>query len=227
MTRAPALLGCFALFVSACATAPAPQADAQNFQRCLQGDAWCDQASLTAQERERIVERSAALHLEHCLAGKRCNDALLSDTERAQVQAAVIELNLQACLAGDSGCRSELLDGAQQARVTAADRARNVERCLDALPGCDLQALRPDEREAARQRYLARNFAACQQGFASNCQPHDLDPEQAALVQERRLQANLFLCTYALVGCVDALLTPQQRQEIAALREAPVEGALR
>jgi hypothetical protein len=208
---------------SACAQASQSDADAGNFQRCLQGDAWCDLEQLTEREHAQIVEASGAIHLEHCLAGKRCNSSLLSASERARVEAAVAGMNLQACLDGRSACRRDALDADQRERVAAADLARNVERCLDGLPGCEADALTRAQRQAARERYLERNLAACQQGFASACRPQDLTAEQAVFVHRRRLEGNLYLCTYALIGCVDELLTPEQRVRIRATRSAAAQ----
>jgi hypothetical protein len=197
--------------LAACASPHTANPDLANFQRCLQGDAWCDQQRLTEQQRMQIVEASAALHMQHCLEGRRCNRALLTAEEGAEVDAALAELNLQACLDGESGCGIDALTPAQREQAEANARRRNVERCLDDLPGCDPGALTDDERAAARARYLARNFAACQQSFASDCNLQDLDAVQAELVRVRQLEANLYLCTYALVGCVEDLLTSEQR----------------
>jgi hypothetical protein len=212
------LTGLSGCLLAACTQPPVQHSDAANFQRCLQGDAWCEPDRLGAREREQILEASTALHLEHCLAGKRCNRSLLSPAERATVEAAVARLNLQACLAGHSDCRREALESEQLAQVEAGESARNLDRCLAGLPDCDRQRLSAEELAAAHQADRARNFASCQQGFASNCNPAELTAEQADYVLRRRLEANLYLCTYALIGCVDDLLTPAQRAQVAHRR---------
>ena len=53
-----------------------------------------------------------------------------------------------------------------------------------------------------------------------DCRVEGLTPDQRAEVKRRRREVNLFLCTYSLVGCVQDLLTAEERAQIATTRPA-------
>jgi hypothetical protein len=195
-------------------------ADGANFKRCLAGDPYCEMRKLSPQQRQRVFEQAQRHHLESCLAGRMCNRAALTPDEQARVQSAVAQLNFRACLAGEADCRFDDLTPDQRAEVDRAEHARNLERCLAGLTGCDESRLEPAQLRQARERASERNYALCLQGAFVDCRLDELSAEQGARVEQRRREANLFLCTHSLVGCVQELLTAEERAQVAATRPA-------
>lgn len=202
------------------AAAAARTGDSANLKRCLAGEAHCDTRRLSPQQRQAVFERARRNHLESCLAGRMCNRSALNPVEQARVRAAVAELNFRACMAGEAGCRFEDLAAGQRVEVERAASERNLERCLSGLTGCDEGPLDPGQLLEVRKRASERNYALCLQGAFVDCRLEELSAEQRARVERRRRDANLYLCTYSLVGCVPDLLTPEERAQVAATRPA-------
>ena len=57
-------------------------------------------------------------------------------------------------------------------------------------------------------------------GTLVSCNRNDLSTEQRELVNRRNLTLNLYVCTYALMGCDERLLTAEQRDQIRTVRAA-------
>jgi len=206
-----------ALVLCGCVTAPAVRS---NFERCLADDYTCNSTLLTAEETERLIEARGPEHFLDCLAGRRCNESLLSEAELAQVRAATGQINFESCLRGEAVCSRENLSEGQRSEVAQAGNARNFMYCLSGLSACDRSTLTETQTAAAHSAYLQRNFAGCMNsvGTLLSCNPDDLSTEQRDLVRKRNLAVNLYVCSNALIGCVDELLTPQQRAELKAKR---------
>ena len=152
-------------------------------------------------------------HFRDCLAGLRCNAALLSWQEQHRVRLAVSQLNFQACISGEAACSKDALTDDQR-----ADQSRNFEACLGGLTSCNPALLGEVQRTSVREAYEQRNFSGCMNtvGTLVRCNLDVLSPEQQDLVRRRNLAVNLFLCTNAVLGCDESLLTPEQRARIAA-----------
>lgn len=203
----------FAALLCACGS---PHAGRANFERCLASDRGCDTALLSAGERQRIWDVENEKHFQDCLAGLRCNERALSGDERHQVRAAAAKRNLSACLGGEADCRRDALAEDERAKVRKADAERNFRYCLGGLTACDAAALTDSQRSAVRAAYLERNYSGCMNavGTLVNCNPADLSSEQRERVRLRNLEANAYICANALMGCDEALLTPEQRDQI-------------
>jgi hypothetical protein len=195
-----------------------PSSKADNVKRCLVGDPYCDMRKLSATQRRRVFERAQRRHLDSCLAGLMCNMAVLTQDEQARVRAAVAHINYQACREGRAGCRPEDLSEAQRREAARLEQERNLDRCLNGLSGCDESLLSASQIDDARERARERNYALCLQGAFVECRIEDLSAERRARVEQRRREANLFLCTYSLVGCREDLLTAQERERVAQTR---------
>jgi hypothetical protein len=189
-----------------------------NFQHCLADDYRCNSALLGPEETQKLIEVRAPQHFLECLQGLRCNDAILSEPQLRQVRQARAQRNFEACLKGDADCRRDLLDDAQRAQVEQAGESRNFMYCVSGLSACDEAALTAEQQAAAREAYLQRNFSGCMNsvGTLLRCNSDDLSAEQRDLVHERNVAVNFWICSHALLGCDDALLTPDQR---AAMQE--------
>lgn len=169
--------------------------------------------------RDRMLKAHRDSHYEDCLSGRRCNEALLSPERRTRVRAAVARLNLDACLRGESTCRHSALSEDERARVEHAAEVRNLDYCLSGLTACDLVPLTEPQHQQVRAAYLQRNFMACANrvGTFMPCDESALSVEQQAQVRQRNLAANVYICMNALMGCVEELLTPEQRARYEAL----------
>ena len=189
-----------------------------NFGRCLAVDPYCNLSQLSEIERRQVFEAAHRQHLEACLAGRRCNPARLDERDRVQVAQALARLNFEVCLRGEGGCRLAALDAGQRTEVERALQARNLEYCLSGLTACDPGRLTAEQQVAVRSSYLERNFIVCLQGFQefTGCRLDDLTDAQRQQVEGRMREANLYVCTHALLGCNDALLTPEQRARLRA-----------
>lgn len=220
--RAIRLTGTGAALLLALAIVPdsAGQTAAGNLRACLEGYSHCDLSLLDEAARQQVREAENRRHLQDCLRGKRCNPAMLGDAERREVEAAVARLNLENCLRGDGICREQALDDQERLRVEDAAHRRNREYCYSGLAACDPSRLSDAEQAEAHRRYLERNFGNCVPGFErfTKCNPDDLSAEQRATLGQRLREANLYICTHALMGCREELLTPQQRTAIDARR---------
>lgn len=203
------------LVPSGCTTVAAQRA---NFDRCLANERSCDASLLTVGEQQRLFELRSRQHVQDCLAGLRCNTALLSGRERRQVRMAVSQLNFQACFRGEAACRPEALTDEQRIEVQQADRLRNFEACLGGLTRCNEVILNEAQLAEVRDAYAQRNFSGCMNTVDTlvGCNPDDLSAEQRDLVRRRNLAVNLFLCSNAILGCNDSMLTPEQRARIVA-----------
>lgn len=203
----------FAASLSSCAGTPEPRT---NFDSCLADEYACNPALLTAAQAEQLIEARGPQHFLDCLAARRCNEARLSEAELVQVRRAVALLNFEACLKGEATCDSKSLSAEQRGQVEQAGGLRNFMYCLSGLSACDPYALTDDQRTASRDAYLQRNFAGCMNsvGTLLSCNPDDLSTAQRDLVQRRNLAVNFYVCSNALIGCVEDLLTAEQRAEI-------------
>ena len=219
ITRA-AWLGATLLALTACAADSSSRQG--NLERCLADDPYCDASLLSAGEQQQVFEARSRQHLRDCLAGWRCNEAALTAEERQRVQASVALLNFGACLKGAANCRNDLLNDEERIEVERAAALRNVELCMSGLTACNEVALTDSQRAAAWQAYSDRNFAGCMNavGTLVSCNRDDLSAEQNAQVDRRNLAVNLYVCTNSLLGCNPDLLTPEQRDRIAAIRAA-------
>lgn len=158
-------------------------------------------------------------HYEDCLAGLRCNQALLSSERRERVRATVARLNLDACLRGEGSCQRTTLSEDERVRVARAAEERNLEYCLSGLTACDPVPLTEDQRRRVQAAALRRNYMACMNSVGTflACDLDALSPEQREHVRQRNLAANEYVCMNALMGCIEELLTPEQRARYAAL----------
>ncbi len=203
------------LLLGACAT---PAERTSNFAICLANERACAESALSAQERQRIAEVHRQQHFQDCLARQRCNEMSLSKRELLQVREAVARLNTQACLRAEATCDARLLTEAQRTEVQEAMRQRNKESCLAGLIACKEDALSAEERAAVRVAYAERNFSGCMNtvGTLVQCNREDLTSEQLEMVRRRNLAANYFLCATGAFGCIENLLTEEQRIRIRA-----------
>lgn len=197
------------IVASGCASPP----QRTNFERCLDDDYTCNSALLDAEETRRLIEVRRPQHFLDCLAGRRCNESILDEAERRQVRQALGQRNFEACLKGEAECRRDQLADSQRAQVEQAGGMRNFMYCVSGLSACEKELLTEDQRAAARDAYLQRNFAGCMNsvGTLLRCRQDDLSVEQLELVQRRNVAVNFYICSNALIGCNDALLTPEQR----------------
>lgn len=211
------LLGFLLLLMGATAWGASPA-----LQRCLANDRSCNPACLTPVERTRLLAVKRQEHLRDCLAGGRCNVSRLSPADRDRVQVALERQNVEACLRGEGACRQNWLTDPQREAVSRAASARNLEFCLSGMAACNPVPLSDDERARVREAYLQRNFMGCMNtvGTLVACDPDALSPAQREQVHRRNLAANEYVCMHALMGCNEALLTPEQRERRAALPTA-------
>jgi len=207
-----------ALIAAATLGACAGPAQRSNLERCLANDYTCNPALLTETETQRLIDADTPLHFQDCLAGRRCNETLLDEPELRQVRQAVAQLNFQACVNGEAGCRQWMLTGAQREETGRAEGARNFGFCLSGISECDPSTLTDSQRAAAREAWLQRNFAACMNsvGTLLPCNRAELSAEQLELVDRRNLAVNLYICSNALIGCNEGLLTEEQRVAVQA-----------
>ena len=93
---------------------------------------------------------------------------------------------------------------------------------MSGLTACNEVVLTDSQRAAAWQAYSDRNFASCMNavGTLVSCNRDDLSAEQKAQVDRRNLAVNFYVCTNSLLGRNPDLLTPEQRDRIAAIRAA-------
>ncbi len=190
-----------------------------NFAHCLANERSCEESRLSATEQEHIAESRRQQHLQDCLARQRCNEGSLSEQELRQVREAVARLNNEACLRAEADCDERLLTERQRLGVQAAMRLRNKENCMAGLVTCEETLLSATELTQMRAAYEERNFSGCMNavGTLVQCNPEDLTAEQREMVNRRAIAANYFLCANAAFGCVESLLTEDQR---ACLRAA-------
>lgn len=200
-----------------CAADPATQA---NFRDCLADEYTCNSALLTEEQTRQLIEVRRPQHFLDCLAGRRCNESLLDPAELGQARQAAVQRSFAACLRGEADCRTELLDDNQRMQVDRAGNSRNFMYCVSGLSACDPGTLTPEQAASARAAYLQRNFAGCMNsvGTLLRCNAGDLTVEQRELVLRRNVAVNFYICSNALIGCNDALLTPEQRQGLAGRR---------
>jgi len=208
------VVAAFTALLSGCSTAPAHKT---NFQLCLEDDSTCNSALLTDEQTRQLVEVRRPQHFLDCLAGRRCHEAALDEREREQVRQAADQRNFKACLQGEADCRKDDLREGQREQVDLAGGARNFMYCVSGLSACDPAALTPEQARSAREAYLQRNFAGCMNsvGTLLRCNADDLSTEQRELVLRRNVAVNFYICSNALIGCNDALLTPEQRATLA------------
>lgn len=211
--------GLLFLALAACSTDAPRKA---NLQRCLADEPYCDVSVLSDAEHQQVLDSISRRHFQDCLAGLRCNEALLTEPEQQQVRLSVAQLNFQACLRGEGTCRESLLTEQQRREVEQIGDHRNLEFCIAGLTSCNEAALTDPQRAAAWEAYSQRNFAGCMNavGTLVTCNRSDLSAEQRALVDRRNLAVNVFVCSNALMGCNQDLLTPEQRDRIATIRGA-------
>jgi hypothetical protein len=194
----------------------------QNLRACVDGYSHCDLSLLDEQARQQVAEADNRRHFQDCLSGKRCNLAKLGTSERRRVEESVARLNLENCLRGDGRCRKDMLADDERNQVEQAARRRNLDYCYNGLAACEESWLSDAERSEAHSRYLERNFGNCVPGFErfTRCNPDDLSESQRAVLRQRLREANLYICTHALMGCDEELLTPGERATIGAIRPA-------
>jgi hypothetical protein len=189
---------------------------ASNYERCLANERSCDEPRLSAMEREHIAESRRKRHFQDCLARLRCNEGSLSEQELRQVRETVSRLNFEACLRGEAACDERLLEDAERTAVYEAMRIRNKGNCMAGLVTCEEYYLNDTELAQMRAAYAQRNFSGCMNtvGTLVQCNPEDLTDEQREQVKRRQLAANYFLCANAAFGCVESLLTEEQRARL-------------
>jgi hypothetical protein len=164
----------------------------QHLRDCLAG--WrCNEATLTAEERQRVQASVAQLNFEACLKGEaNCRNDLLSNKERLEVERAAALRNVELCMSGLAACDEVALTDPQRTAAWQAYSDRNFAGCMNAV------------------------------GTLVRCNRDDLSPEQKIQVDRRNLAVNFYVCANALLGCNPDLLTPDQRDRIATIRAAQV-----